>query len=302
MNKAQQKKFDSLYQEHLTTLTLQGKSDSTISAYCYAVKRITQYFDRCPDRLTNSDLKEYFANRVKTNSWSAVKIDRCGLQHFYKHVLGKQWRWVDIIKPPHVRTLPDILTPSEIELIINSTRELRYKAYILAVYSMGLRLGEGLNLKIGDIDKNRMKIHVRNGKGGKDRFVTMPLLVLLTLRSYWKTHRNPSLIFPKGNTTEERHIATKHMDRSGTQASFKAIVKSCNINKQITLHNLRHCYGTHLVEQGLNLRAIQQEMGHKCPKTTALYTQLSEPMQQQVSQIINSLVERLSLSLSDGGK
>jgi len=89
MNKAQQKKFDSLYQEHLTSLTLQGKSDSTIDVYSRAVRRVTEFFDRCPDRLTTKDLKEYFASLVKSLSWSAVKSDRCGLQHFYKHVLNK---------------------------------------------------------------------------------------------------------------------------------------------------------------------------------------------------------------------
>jgi len=299
MNKAQQKKFDSLYQRHLNALSRQGKSDSTIDVYSRAVRRVTEFFDRCPDRLTVEDLKDFFASLVKSHSWSTVRSDRCGLQFFYKHVLGKQWDWVDIIKPPQVKSLPDILTPSEIELVINSTREARYQIYILTVYSTGLRLGEGLNLKIGDIDKSRMKIHIRNGKGRKDRFVTLPKQTLMALRLYWKTHRNPSLIFPAGSTSEERHAAKKHMNKAGLQASFKTIIKSCNIHKKITVHNLRHCYGTHLVEQGLNLRAIQQEMGHECPKTTALYTQLTEPMQQQVAQIINSLVDRLSLTLID---
>jgi len=88
---------------------------------------------------------------------------------------------VDIVKPPQVRSLPDILTPEEIALVINSTQELRYQTYILTVYSMGLRRGEGLNLKIGDIDKRRMQIHIRNAKGRKDRFVTLPHQVLLRL-------------------------------------------------------------------------------------------------------------------------
>lgn len=296
MNKAQQKKYDSLYQRHLNALTRQGKSDSTIDVYSRAIRRVTEYFDRCPDRLTVDDLKDFFVHLVKSHSWSTVRSDRCGLQFFYKHVLGKQWDWVDIIKPPQVKSLPDILTPSEIELVINSTCEARYQTYILTVYSMGLRLGEALNLKVGDIDKNRMKIHIRNGKGRKDRFVTLPEQTLIALRLYWKTHRNPSLLFPAGSTPKERHVAKKHMSTAGLQASFKVIIKSCNIHKKITVHNLRHCYGTHLVEQGLNLRAIQQEMGHECPKTTALYTQLTEPMQQQVAQIINSLVDRLSLT------
>lgn len=297
MNKAQQKKYQSLYQQHVNALRRQGKSHTTIDVYSRAVRRITAYFDRCPDRLSNDDLKDYFSSLVQTHSWSTVKVDRNGLQFFYKHVLDKEWKWVDIVKPPQVKSLPDILTPEEIEHIINSTREARYQVYILTVYSMGLRLGEALNLTVGDIDSKRMKVHVRNGKGRKDRFVTLPNRSLLALRKYWTSHRHPSLVFPAGKSPAERHHATLPMDRGGLQKSFKAIVKSCNIHKRVTIHSLRHCYGTHLVEQGLNLRAIQQEMGHECPKTTAIYTRLTEPAHQRTAEIINSLVDRLSISL-----
>lgn len=297
MKKAQQKKLDLLYQQHIDALTRQGKSESTIDAYSRAVRRISDYFDRCPDRLTVNELKDYFVGLVRSHSWSTVKSDRNGLQFFYKHTLNKQWDWVDIIKPPQIKYLPDILTPKEVELIINSTREFRYQTYIITVYSMGLRLGEALTLKVGDIDKNRMKVHIRCGKGKKDRFVTLPEKTLFVLRQYWVTHSHPSLLFPGGNTVEQRHNAKAVMDRGGLQKSFKAIVKSCNIHKHITIHSLRHCFGAHLTENGLNLRAIQQEMGHECPKTTAIYTQLTEQAQQNSAEAINLLLDRLSLSL-----
>jgi site-specific recombinase XerD len=135
------------------------------------------------------------------------------------------------------------------------------------------------------------------GKGKKDRFVTLPDASLKALRAYWVTHRNPQLLFPNGKTAEIRHNATAPMDRGGLQKSFKVIVKSCGIHKQVTPHSLRHCYGAHLVETGLNLRAIQQEMGHECPKTTALYTQLTEVAHQNTSQLINRLMNRLKLKL-----
>ena len=105
-------------------------------------------------------------------------MDRNGLPFFYKHVLNQERHWVDIVKPPQHKRLPDILTSTEIERIINATRELRYQTYILTVYSMGLRLGEALNLRVGDIDGARMRVHVRQGKGGKDRFVTLPAMTL----------------------------------------------------------------------------------------------------------------------------
>lgn len=297
MNKAQQVRFNSLYEQHVNALHRQGKAESTIDVYARAVRRITEFFDRCPDRLTQDHLKDYFTALVKSHSWSTVKVDRNGLQFFYKHVLNQQWVWVDIVKPPQKRVLPDILTVKEVERVINGTRELRYQTFLLTAYSLGLRLGEALNLQVGDIDGERMKVHVRLGKGKKDRFVILPEVTLQALRAYWVTHRNPQFLFPTGKTAELRHAATLPMDRSGLQKSFKVIVKSCGIHKHVTPHSLRHCYGAHLVETGLNLRAIQQEMGHECPKTTALYTQLTEVAHQNTGKMINRLVSRLRLTL-----
>jgi len=193
--------------------------------------------------------------------------------------------------------LPDILTVKEVERLINGTRELRYQTFMLTAYSMGLRLGEALNLQVGDIDKERMKVHVRQGKGKKDRFVTLPEASLLAMRKYWATHRHPTLLFPAGKTPELRRSAKGVMDRGGLQKSFKVIVSDCGIRKPVTPHSLRHCYGAHLVEAGVNLRAIQHEMGHECPKTTALYTQLTEITHQHTDQLINRLVNRLQLTL-----
>jgi integrase/recombinase XerD len=297
MNKAQQKKFDSLYQQHVNALHRQGKAATTIDVYARAVRRISEFFDVCPDRITQAQLKDYFTALVKSHSWSTVKVDRNGLQFFYKHILNQEWTWVDIVKPPQKKVLPDILTVKEVERLINGTRELRYQVFILTAYSMGLRLGEALNLHVGDIDKERMKVHVRQGKGKKDRFVTLPEATLVALRQYWATHRHPDLLFPAGKTPALRQAAPTVMDRGGLQKSFQVIVKDCGIRKRVTIHSLRHCYGAHLVETGLNLRAIQHEMGHECPKTTALYTQLTEVAQQQADKLINGLVDRLHLPL-----
>ncbi len=133
-----------------------------------------------------------------------------------------------------------------------------------------------LSIQVGDIDKERMKVHIRQGKGKKDRFVTLPEASLMALRKYWATHRNSKFVFPAGKTPDKRRLAKVIMDRGGRQRTIKIIVKDCGIHKRVTIHSLRHCYGAHLVETGLNLRAIQHEMGHECPKTTALYTQLTD--------------------------
>jgi len=298
MKPSDQTRFDSLYRQHLNVLHLQGKAPATIDAYSRAVRRVTAFFDCCPDRLTQNQLRDYFAALVQSHSWSSVKLDRNGLQFFYRHILNKPWQWVEIVKPPKFKTLPDILSVDEVSRIINQTRELRYQTYLLCVYSMGLRLSEALNLTIADIDSARMKLHVRCGKGGKDRFVTLPERSLKLLRHYWSTHRNPRFIFPRGKTHALRHAATQPMDRGGLQKSTKAIVKSCGIHKRITIHTFRHCYGAHLVEVGVNLRVIQQQMGHECPKTTALYTQLTQTTQTNTDQLINRLVDQLSFDLA----
>lgn len=297
MNSYQQKRFNTLYQSHLNALKRQGKALKTIEAYARAVRRIAEYFDRCPDRLSAADIKDYFSALVQSHSWSTVKLDRNGLQFFYKHTLNKQWDWIDIVKPPQVRSLPDILTAEEIALVINSTRELRYQVYILTTYSMGLRLGEALNLKVGDIDAKLHRVHIRNGKGRKDRYVTLPELTLYALRKYWSTHKNRTWLFPEGRSAEQRLAAKKPMSRSGTQVSFKKIVSDCNIHKTISIHSLRHCYGAHLMAAGIHLRAIQQEMGHDSPKTTAVYTQLTEPAAQNANRMINELIDELGICL-----
>lgn len=206
MNKAQQKRFYSLYHKHLSALRRQGKAkaEAAIEAYSRVVRYIGEFDDRPPDALTQEQLEGYFASLVKTHSWSTVKIDCNGLQFFFKHILKREWRWVDVVKPPQVKTLPDMLTLKEIERLINGTRELRYQAFILVCFSMGLRLGEALSPRVGDIDSERMKVHIRQAKGKKDRYVTLPELSLEALRRYWATHRNAQLLFPLGRTPEER--------------------------------------------------------------------------------------------------
>jgi len=260
------------------------------------VRRVAERFDCCPDNLTQEQLEAHFDALVASHSWSTVKIDRNGLQFFYEHVLKRPWTWVDIVKPPQVRVLPDILTLKEIERLINGTRELRYQIFILTAFSMGLRLGEVLGLQVGDIDRERMKVHVRRGKGSKDRLVTLPQLALEGLRRYWKTHRHARLLFPGGQTQAERRIATATMDRGGVQQAVKAIAKSCGIRKRVTPHTLRHCYGALSLEAGVNLRVIQHEMGHERPDTTALYTQLTDSTHEDTSKLINGMLAPLSLT------
>ena len=132
MNRKESKRFKKLYQRHLRLLKLQGKSQKTIEAYSRAVRRVSDHFDCCPDQLTPEQLEIYFARLVETHSWSTVKVDRNGLQFYWRYVLKHDWQWVNIIKPPKIHTIPDILTPVEIEQLIGATRKL----HVMLIYLM----------------------------------------------------------------------------------------------------------------------------------------------------------------------
>lgn len=233
MKPTEVKRFEPLYQRHLKMLKLQGKSKSTIDSYARSVRRVSSHFDCCPDRLTQEQLEDYFLQLVESHSWSTVKIDRLGLQFFWKHVLNIEWQWLNIVKPPKVTTIPDILTPAEIERLIGATRKLCYRVFLLTTYSMGLRLEEALSLHVGDIDADRKRVHIRRGKGHKDRMVPLPDRTLIAMRLYWCEHRHPGLIFPNriGSLATIRQ-ATTHMDRGGTQNAMKKVVAACNIKKK----------------------------------------------------------------------
>jgi len=233
MEPTEQTHFDELYNRHLRTLKLRGMSDATIDSYSRAVRRVATHFDCSPEKLTTEQLEVYFAKLVESHSWSTIKIERSGLQFFWKYVLKANWHWVEIIKAPSVQTLPDILTVNEIERLIAATAKLRYKVFILATYSMGLRLSETLSLQVGDIDAERKQVHIRRGKGHKDRFVPLPDLTYVALRRLWCRHRNPLLLFPNAQgSIEIIQQATTPMDRGGVQAAMKAVMKECGIKKK----------------------------------------------------------------------
>ena len=188
--------------------------------------------------MTLEQREQYFSDLIDSHSWSTVKVDRNGLQFFWEHVLNRDWQWINMIKVPKALSLPDILTVSEVEQLIGATRKLRYRVFLLKTYSMGLRLGETLSLQVGDIDGPQKQIHVRRGKGHKDRFVPLPDLAYQALRVLWRKHRNPCWLFPNAVGSPERiheriHNATTHMDRGGTQAAMKAVVTQCGIKKNI---------------------------------------------------------------------
>lgn len=292
MNASEESRFDALYAQHLTALKLQGKAPKTIDGYSRAIRRLGAHFDRCPDELGRRDFKAYFSGLIDSRSWSTVKIDLCGIKFYFEQVLGREFPYLDLVKPPVVRSLPDILTAQDLAQLIVRTRELHYRVFWLTSYSLGLRLGETLSLRVGDIDAQRRHVHVRAGKGRKDRFVYLPELTLASLRGLWRRHRHPHLLFP-GRLAPGGGPAPGVMDRGSTQKAFARVVADCGIRKHVSIHSLRHAYATHLIEAGLNLGGVQKLLGHAYPETTARYVHMTDKARGDQTALIESLMTQL---------
>lgn len=292
MHASEQSRFDTFYHKHLTTLKLHGHADKTIEAYARGVRRLADRLDRCPTDVTKDELDTHFAKLLDTHAWATIKLDRNGIRFFYEQVLDKKLPWIDLIKAPKTQRLPDVLTHTEIANIIQATRRFDYRCFWFVTYSLGLRLGETLNLQIGDIDAERGHVHVRHGKGAKDRFVSLPTTTLAVLRKLWSSHRHPRLLFP-GRPAPDQPPAPKVMDRGSLQKGFKRAVLDAGIHKRVSIHSLRHSYATHMIEAGLNLRAVQEQLGHACPNTTARYVRITEKSTGDAQAMINGLVAEL---------
>jgi len=301
MEPLEQTRFDNLYQAYLNELILQGKRPKTIDCYSRCLRQVTLFFNTCPDHLSAEQLKHYFLYLATHKSWSAVKIARNAIQFFYKHLLGRPWQWIDIVKPPKQQPIQDVLSIAEVEAIINATRQLRYQVYYLTTYSLGLSLSESLNLTIADIDSHLMQVHLRNTKNQKDRFVPLPQATLLALRIYWKTHRHPSLIFPGGKSPHIREGKSMVMDKGGIQKTIKLVAKECGISKNVHVHTLRHSIATHMLARGCSLRSIQVFLGHADPKTTAIYTRMTEEVAQNSALMLNDIIDSLSINWQESG-
>ncbi len=163
--------FDRNYQLHLKHLKLKGLQPKTVEAYSRAIRRLGAYFDQRIDMLTEAQLLEYFSDLVESHSWSTVKLDLYGLKFYYEHVLKKPWSAPGLIQPPRSQRLPDIVTVAEADRLFLATGVLSYRVFFFTLYSLGLRLGEGLRLCVGDIDAARQRVHIRDAKGNKDRLV-----------------------------------------------------------------------------------------------------------------------------------
>jgi site-specific recombinase XerD len=233
MTSSTERKFKRQYKKHLQHLKLKGLQPKTIEAYSRAIRRIGEYFDHDIDNLSKQQLTDYFTDLLSSHSWSAVKLDLYGLKFYYTHVLDKPWVNVDLIKPPKAQRLPDIVTVEEAGELFCATQKLSYRVFFFTLYSLGLRLGEGLRLQVGDIDAVRQRVHIRDSKGNKDRLVPLPDATRDVLRRFWAVHRNPVLLFPnRQSDLKGAGSATTPLDCGGVQITLHKVVEACGIKKR----------------------------------------------------------------------
>jgi integrase/recombinase XerD len=285
------------YENSVKALQLNGKGERTQQSYTRAVRMLTEFYGKTPDRISEEELQEYFLHRKNVNKWSpnTMRICYCGIRFFFENVLKRNWHILGILRAQSERRLPAVLSVEEVRSLLACVKTVQNYAYLTTVYACGLRLQEGLCLEVSDVDSHRMMIHVHRGKGAKDRYVPLPLATLGLLRRYWATHRNPSLLFPAlGRNGKGARDATTPMAKSSVQGAFRSAKFEAGIRKKsVSVHTLRHSYATHLLEAGVNLRVIQRYMGHTQLETTMLYLHLTQKGQEDACQLINQVMEGL---------
>ena len=229
----QQTRFVKLYQKHEKCLKLAGLQPKTIEAYTRAIRRIGNYFQGRIENLSSDQLLDYFNDLLDGHSWSTVKLDLYGLKFFYTQVLNKPWQDVPLVKAPKTSRIPDILPIEQLDKLFAATNRVSYRVFFFTAYSLGLRLGEGIALTVGDIDTANMRVHIRDAKGNKDRLVPLPERTLLLLRNFWAMHKHPHFLFPsRKRGLQNAHLADLPLERGGIQTAMKAVVNQLGIKKK----------------------------------------------------------------------
>lgn len=267
-----------LRQRMIEDMQLRGLSAKTQEAYVHAVSKLAKHYGKSPDGINDEELRQYFLHltNVEELAPSSIQVALCGIKFLFEHTLRTDWPTLDLVRPRQEKKLPVVLSVAEVQRVLGCVRKQRYRVCLGTIYSCGLRLQEGVHLRVSDIDGERKAIHIHLGKGAKDRYVPLPDHTLAMLRQYWCVHRHPEWLFPAPTKAGvPQSTATKPMDVSGMQKCFKAALQESGVQKDATVHTLRHSYATHLLEAGVNLRIIQAYLGHSSPQTTVIYTHLT---------------------------
>lgn len=288
-----------LRQRMIEDLQLRGLSKGTQIAYVRVVQQLAEYYGKSPDRISEEEVRQYFLylkndKQIAPGTFGAA---RAGIKFLFVHTLGREWRTLDLVRPPRESKLPVVLSVTEVRKILGLVRSPRFRVCLNTIYACGLRISEGVSLQVRAIDSERMVVQVRHGKGNKDRYVPLPHCILEMLREFWCTHRHPQWLFPF--PTQDGippTMATKPMSVPGVQYCFKVALAESGIPKEASVHTLRHSYATHLLEAGIELRAIQSYLGHSSLQTTARYLHLTRATEERSAKSIHQLMADLTWS------
>jgi integrase/recombinase XerD len=291
-----ERKMSHLRQRMEEEMQLRRLALRTQESYLQAVAKMVQYAGKAPDGVTPEEMRRYFLylTNEKGLSRSSVMQSICGLKFFYEQVLKRAWTFYEIQWPRKEKKLPVVLSVAEVHQVLAQVRKAPHQVCLSTIYSCGLRLNECLWLSVKDIDSGRMLLWVRQGKGAKDRAVPLPPATLRLLRQHWRPvgprHRHPHLLFPGDPQPGQPWAAVATPPHESTrQKAMKQAVAASGIPKPATVHTLRHSWARHLLEAGVNLRLIQQWLGHNSLSTTAIYTHLRRNAETVASETINRL-------------
>ena len=250
-------------------LITRGYSENTINTYIACIKYFKTYFKGIEvNHLANEDIIEYLFHLTKENySKSTKKQHINAIKFYFEKVLGREKEYYHIERPIKDKKLPIVLSKNEIQALLNATDNLKHLTILAVIYSCGLRVSEIINLKIKDVDSQRMIINIRKSKGNKDRQVQLTTQILKLIRLYYKKYR-PSNFLINGQSSDK-------YSSSSIQKIIKRSTKKARIHKTVTPHTLRHSFATHLLENGTDIRYIQTILGHSNIKTTQIYTHVT---------------------------
>ncbi len=254
-----------------TDLTLRNLRPTTQETYLRCVSKLAEYYMLSPDTLTEDQVREFlrYLREEKKIGPSMQKVYVAALKFFYATTLGTPEIVRSLWAPKVPKKLPQVLSGTEVEELLGTVRKLEYRAILMTTYGAGLRIGEACKLHVADIDSKRMLIRIRDGKGGRQRYAMLSQRLLVVLREYWRVIRPAGPWLFEGREPETP---------IGTDAVRKVLRKAgveCGLSKRVTPHVLRHCFATHLLESGTDIRTIQVLLGHQSIHTTQMYVQVS---------------------------
>jgi len=270
-------------------MRLRNYSPKTIKAYRSCIRMFVHHFlPRHPRVLGDADIRQYLLHLIQVEKSKASSVNQVlnAIRFLYVELYKRPMALGNIPRPQKESKLPVVLSVSEVLTLLTGVSNMKHRTILMLIYSAGLRVGEAVRLKINDIDGERKMIHLRGAKGRKDRYTLLADSVLEGLREYYRKYKPSEFLFEGAN-------GRRHYSERSVQHVFEGAVKRCHIQKDVTVHSLRHSFATHLLESGTDLRYIQELLGHTSSKTTEIYTHVStkslgritSPLDQALQQI-----------------